>query len=269
MDAEAQELDAGDQAPRPGQAEAGLDHQGRQDVRQDLAHQDLAPGHADGLRILDEFLVRHVQRHRAAGARDRRHEDQADRDHKQQAAGAGDRHAEQDEDALRESQDHVHRAHQQPVEATTALARYQADRGAEDHGDQRCSGRHPEKAAAARERAREHVAAEIVGSEQAAAIRRLERRPDKVVDAERRKMRSGHGRHDGERQQGETDLTAPHGQRAAQQPHDGVQAPGFAGCRNGLAHQDTLAHRPAALISGLTASISSSAARLTSMYTAA
>ena len=156
--------------------QGGVDDQRREEVRQDLAHDDPPVRGAQRAGRLDELLLAQGQDLAAHDARDVGPvDDRDDHDDDGEAgldeaveaalrAGAGRRQAEAEEQD-REGQHHVDGARQQRVDPAAVEAGQQADDRADEDGDAGRDQGHLERDAGAVDRAREDVAAEAVDAE--------------------------------------------------------------------------------------------------------
>ena len=92
--AQAEEAQRQFQQHRIGEGDGRLDQQRRHHIRQDLADHDAPVAHADGARRIDILLAQHVVGRRPRQPRKPGNEDDADREHGVEDAGAEARHAE-------------------------------------------------------------------------------------------------------------------------------------------------------------------------------
>ena len=169
-------------------------HQHRaENVRDDVLHDDAAVGVADGTRRFDEFLLFQRQERGAHEARDGHPvQDPDDADDHEEDAQLGPEcgservteqvhdHQQQRQDRQREEQ--VREPHERTVElheVASERADRQAQRDREQHGRDPHRDGHP----SSEDRAREHVAAQIVGAEKMFRAGALERHGEvDVVD---------------------------------------------------------------------------------------
>ena len=168
---EAEEGERGDEADRVRQAEARLDHQRREDVREDLAEQDPPARDAERLGRGHEVALDHGLGGPARHARDARHGREADREHDQPVLGPERRDRDEREHDLRERQDDVHDAHQHVVEEVARVRGHEPDEHAEHEAEDRRDGGDGEQLPAAPQEPAPDVLADVVGAEE--QVRRL------------------------------------------------------------------------------------------------
>ena len=215
LQAQAEEVDGGDEDDRVGEAQADVGRDRRDDVRQDLSSQNRECSLAARDCGLDESAHGLLERRRADDARDERRLDGRDpgNEHGLARSRPGDNH--QDEEKGGDRDEDVDAAHQDRVRERAAVPGDETDETAGGIGDQRGQTGEGEHAAPAPEHAREHVSADDVRAERRLRARAGKRNPDRLGRRVRGKERPEQGDAEHEDEQGEPDC--PGGD--PQEPH--------------------------------------------------
>ncbi len=220
--AQAEEAQRRFQQHRVGERHSRLDQERRHHVGQDLAHHDAPVAHPDGAGGVDILLAQHVVGRRARQPRESRNEDDADREHGVEDAGAQARQQDDRQQDRREGEQQLHQPHQREIDPAAEIGGEDADDRAADQADADGDQRDLDRDARREDRARQHVAADLVRAQPVRGARPLQHEGDiEVVGRIGRHDIGEDGADDDDR-----DEQAADRQQAPALPVDGAPAPG-------------------------------------------